>query len=163
MRGGIGLSLERSIAHGSAIAGVVVAQLSRRGSCKQKDVPVFRNERNILSTANFTVDVVLQLLTPAVRITAKQHLTICLHIFFSVTCLSDGLPVLRRSVFLYRPAVIPGSVHQCVVPYLLQLPGVLLLSDRFAFKRLFPVIANRRPTSPIWQPVLSYAKNVLCL
>ncbi len=163
MRSSVRLFLKCCCTHGSPIAGVVVAQLSRRGSCEQKDIPILRNELDILPTADFAVDVVLQLFAPAVRITAKQHLTVCLHILFPVVCFSDGLFALRRSVILLFPLVIPRGVHQRIVPDLLQLPGVLLLSDRFAFKRLSPVIANWRPTSPIWQPVLSYAKNVLCL
>ena len=163
MRCSVCLSLKCCVTHGSPITGVVVAQLSRRGSCEQEDIPVLRNELDILPVPDFAVDVVLQLFTPALRITAKQHLTVCLHILFPVVCLSDGLFALRRSIILLCPLVIPCSVHQRIAPDLLQLPGVLLLSDRFAFKRLSPVIVNRRPTSPIWQPVLSYAKNVLCI
>ena len=153
MRGGIGLSLERSIAHGSPVAGVVVAQLPCRGSCKQEDVPVFRNELDILSTADFTVDVVLQLLTPAVRVTAKQNLTVCLHILFPVACLSDGLPALRRSGLLHRPPIIPGGVHQGVVPNLLQLPGVLHHGAALRAVRLQALQSDLQVFHPFPQPV----------
>ena len=101
-------------------------------------VPGIRREDHILAVADFSVDVALNLIRPAVRIIPENHLPVSLHVLLSVRQNHDRAPAFRRSRRLLLRLCPPGRG----VSFCLGAHG--LLHRRVAGEPVQPRVSVRR-------------------
>ena len=94
MRCCIYFSLKCRLAHSTPIASVVVAQFPCRGRSQDQFVAIRADKLNVLSTADFPVNIVFQLFAPTLRVISKNDLSVGADIFFAIGSLFNARPAI---------------------------------------------------------------------